>query len=211
MAIINSIVIGKARKSIGNVTLSTIEGRTIAREKPAYVRDPKTSKQVVQRNKMRMLVGMFQQNGRQFSRLWTSRKKYNSPYNAFVSANMVYADSITYDDNTGLYKSSVKLLYGRGVFDSTSLSVAKGVDDETEVSFNNVNMIGQLKDGDIIGVFAAGADGTISWHEQEILTSSIITIIETSGKRIFEERADPTDTLYCYYLSGDGRVSCVSH
>ena len=52
MAIINSIILGRAKGSIGNVSFSTQKGRVIARQKPSIVTNPRTQAQLDQRAKV---------------------------------------------------------------------------------------------------------------------------------------------------------------
>lgn len=60
MAITNSAAIGKGRGSIGNVTLTTDAiGRTIARQKPQEVTNPKSDSQVAQRNNFSIITSFM--------------------------------------------------------------------------------------------------------------------------------------------------------
>ena len=56
MAIINSIILGRASGSIGNVSLSTRKGRVIARQKPTIGANPRTTQQLNQRKKIAAVV-----------------------------------------------------------------------------------------------------------------------------------------------------------
>lgn len=55
MAIVNSVLTGKAKGKVGSVVLSTNAGKTIAREYNPYVANPNTVKQVNQRSAFKLL------------------------------------------------------------------------------------------------------------------------------------------------------------
>lgn len=116
MAIIRSLAIGKARKSAGNLTFATIQGRTIAREKPAFVKNPKTQKQLAQRGKMAKCVAAYRSFGVLTRKYFTVLKKYNSQYNAFVSANIDIADNFEIVESSGDVTNVVGCVVSNGNF-----------------------------------------------------------------------------------------------
>ena len=161
MAIVKSLGLGKARGSAGEFTYSTIQGRTIARTKPAHVHNPNTEAQQKQRTKMSEVVLAWRDVGQRFEKLWTKRKKYNSAYNSFVSANI--ANNGTFEvapAGTYVYMNSGFIL-GQGQYNPNLLGVtadAEGVSffiKKTESLFNN------LKVGDVIGVAFLGDSGQV--------------------------------------------------
>jgi hypothetical protein len=88
MAIINSVVIGDGKNRVGEVTLSTVFGRTIARKYQGHVRNPRSEGQVAQRSRMfnvqliyHGIKPVIRDGFLQKDRLW-------SVYNAFVSASI---------------------------------------------------------------------------------------------------------------------------
>lgn len=119
MAIIRSLAIGKARKSAGNLTFATIQGRTIAREKPAFVKNPKTMKQLAQRGKMAKCVAAYRSFGVLTRKYFTVLKKYNSQYNAFVSANIDIADNFEIVESSGDVTNVVGCVVSNGNFKIT--------------------------------------------------------------------------------------------
>lgn len=114
MAIIRSLAIGKARKSAGNLTFATIQGRTIAREKPAFVKNPKTPKQLEQRSKMSKTVAAYRAFGGMVKQYFTTLPKYTSQYNEFVSRNISIADQFVVDEETGNVSNIVGATVARG-------------------------------------------------------------------------------------------------
>lgn len=87
MAIINSVAIGKAVNSIGDITYQTIKGRTIARQKPTNVYNPKTINQARCRTKFAYIVRFWKEKGSFFKPYYTRLVGYGSPYNTCISLN----------------------------------------------------------------------------------------------------------------------------
>lgn len=121
MAIIRSLAVGKARKSAGNLTYQTVKGRTIAREKPAFVANPNTPRQQAQRGKMRNLVAAW--------RAWFSLMKpyftvidgFGSAYNQFVKMNMPFAGDFSVNPNTGIVSFAETTYFSNGKYPQRSL------------------------------------------------------------------------------------------
>lgn len=114
MAIINSLAIGKARKSAGNLTFATIQGRTIAREKPVNVKNPRTEKQLAQRSKMSNTVAAYRNIGIMVKHLFTKLPKYTSQYNQFVKENIKIADNFEIIEETGKVTNVEGLMVSNG-------------------------------------------------------------------------------------------------
>lgn len=122
MAIINSLAIGKSKKSAGNLTYSTVKGRTIAKQKPVSVANPNTPAQQAQRSAMATIVLFWQLWASAFVLLFTKRNKLFSQFNQFVHLNkeiMHTPNLITpagkIGNIDGLYISSGK--YGENTFE----------------------------------------------------------------------------------------------
>jgi len=151
MAIINSLAIGKAKNSAGNLTYSTIEGRTIGRAKPVSVRNPNTPAQQSQRDRLKTLVHAWRENGIALKRLWTVRKPYSSAYNEFVSQNMPVADAI----KTWLFgpvkAKPAGLMLGKGKYPHTSFEVEEFAETEAYVSCVNQTLWNDAQAGDKVG------------------------------------------------------------
>lgn len=126
MAIIRSLAVGKARKSAGNLTYQTVKGRTIAREKPAFVANPDTPLQQAQRGKMRNLVAAW--------RAWFSLMKpyftvidgYGSAYNQFVKMNMPWAEDFSVDQGTGVVLYPDFAYFSNGKYPQRALEATGG-------------------------------------------------------------------------------------
>lgn len=151
MAIIDSLAIGKARNSAGNLTFSTIEGRTIARAKPATVRNPNTPAQASQRDRLKTLVAAWRKSGIAFKRLWTVRKPYTSAYNEFVSQNMGAATAIKTWLLGPVKSKPAGMYFGKGKYPHTALRVRELMEGEAVVECFNQTLYNDLKVGDVIG------------------------------------------------------------
>lgn len=88
MAIVSNPLIGKTRKSMGNATFTTWKGINILKEKAINVANPRTDGQVLQRNKLKVLVAMYQFLSASVLLGFKERAVKMSEYNAFVSANL---------------------------------------------------------------------------------------------------------------------------
>lgn len=156
MAIIRSNGVGKARGSVDNWTYTTIEGRTIARAKPAFVDNPNTEKQQAQRAKMRNIVFLWRHAGQRLEKLWTKRKKYNSPYNAFVSANIMRPETFEVDLKFNTYSLEEGFILGEGQYSNLELSNEAGEYGVIVTIAKNTSLYSNVKVGDVVGVVVLG-------------------------------------------------------
>lgn len=93
MAIVNSIILGRAKGSIGNVSLSTQKGRVIAKQKATIVANPNTPPQQEQRSKLAKAVAAWQLVGNAVKSGITALVPLGSEYNTYTSKNMdIFAD-----------------------------------------------------------------------------------------------------------------------
>jgi hypothetical protein len=147
MAIVNSLAIGAAKNSIGQITYSTVKGRTIGRQKPVHVSNPRTPRQVAQREKMANIVAAWRTFFFQTRPYWTVIKGYGSAYNEFVSKNMPLADQITVENNEikdipeGIYCSS-------GKYGDTAIWAGLAGEDELEIRIRDMQLQEELALGD---------------------------------------------------------------
>lgn len=122
MAIIRSLAVGKARKSAGNITYTTIDGRTIIREKPVFVRNPRTEGQVAQRTKLAKTVALWRWMGQSVKPYFTKRGKYLSEYNEFVKRNIGIADEFGEIQQSGMVMPAADTVVASGEFPTGAIS-----------------------------------------------------------------------------------------
>jgi hypothetical protein len=84
MAIYNSIAIGRARKSIGNVTFVSLKGQKVAKAKIVNPTNPKTPGQLLSRYRMLNIVKAWQFLQIFFAGIGYLRTSVQSNYNVFV-------------------------------------------------------------------------------------------------------------------------------
>ncbi|MEH7889219.1 DUF6266 family protein [Elizabethkingia meningoseptica] len=116
MAILNSIILGRAKGSIGNVTLSTQKGRVIAKQKATIVSNPKTDEQMLQRNGLSLAVFLWQKLNLYIKEGFTITSQYGNQYNAFVSNNINFLKNIDKDKENLTSKDVQGLAISLGKF-----------------------------------------------------------------------------------------------
>ena len=192
MAIVKSLGLGKARGSAGEFTYSTIEGRTIARTKPAHVHNPNTEGQQEQRTKMREVVIAWRDAGQRFEKLWTNRKKYNSAYNSFVSANIANNGTFEVPEGKDYIYMNVGFILGKGQYQANQLTVlAENGIASVEVK-STESLYHNLKVGDILGCVFVGDSGqvadvmeyTITQNDLDNSTTFVNATLTTSKSNI---------------------------
>lgn len=161
MAIVKSLGLGKARGSAGEFTYSTIEGRTIARTKPAHVHNPKTDAQQAQRSKMRDVVIAWRDVGQRFERLWTNRKKYHSAYNSFVAANIANDGTFEVSDTGASIYMNTGFILGQGQYRPLQFEIPDQVGTCGLKIGNSNPLFHNLKVGDILGCVFVGDSGQV--------------------------------------------------
>lgn len=92
MAILNSITVGKGRKSLGNVTLQTLGGVVVAKQK--IVRNTsKSAKQQAQRSEFKRIMNVLRKFA-SLARVAYSRVKTKSAFSLFVQPLYAAADLV---------------------------------------------------------------------------------------------------------------------
>lgn len=85
MAIYNSIALGKARKSAGNVRFSIWKGIPVASQKPTSVANPRTFGQLTARARLTVVVALFRLMPALIDAMYAYLAIKKSAYNAFMS------------------------------------------------------------------------------------------------------------------------------
>ena len=172
MAIVKSLGLGKARGSAGEFTYSTIEGRTIARTKPAHVHNPNTEAQQAQRSKMRDVVVAWRDVGQRFQKLWTNRKKYQSAYNSFVAANIANNGTFEVAKAGNYIYMEDGFILGQGQYRANQLELEVAGGDIAVVIRNSGSLFSNLKVGDILGSVFIGDSGQVVDVKEQVITES---------------------------------------
>ena len=204
MAIINSLAIGSAKNSLGQITYSTVKGRTIGRQKPVHVANPRTPRQVAQRNKMANLVAAWRTLFFQTRPWWTVIKGYGSAYNEFVSKNMQYGSDVTIEGDIitsipeGFYISS-------GKYGETAVSLHYSDNGWLEASVKDLQLRAEINPGDKMGYVLIDPTGQFN---NEVRTREItefdIDTLRQGGKMELDADVDGFYAGVVYYSSARG-------
>lgn len=201
MAIVNSIAIGEAKNSIGQITYQTVKGRTIARQKPNHVANPQTPPQVAQRHKMANLVAAWRSFFFQTRSYWTVIKGYGSAYNEFVSKNMQYASDVAIENGKitslpeGFYISS-------GKYGETAVSLNYTANDMLQIAINDLQLRAEMNAGDKLELILFDPTGRDPSRIREFeLTESDITSLRGGQKMDLLADVDGDYAGVVYYSS----------
>lgn len=211
MAIVKSLGLGKARGSAGEFTYSTIEGRTIARTKPAHVHNPNTEGQQAQRTKMREVVIAWRDAGQRFEKLWTNRKKYHSAYNSFVSANIANNGTFEVPEGKEYIYMNDGFILGRGQYQANQLTLLAGSTQATVEIKNTVSLYHNLKVGDILGCVFVGDSGQVADVQEYTITQNDLDSSTTFVNASLESTKDDITGYAPYWYSPSRNLStdCV--
>ena len=207
MAIINSAAVGKATGSAGNLTYSTQEGRTIARGRTTTVRNPNTEAQQLQRSKMAAMVLAYRQFGYLTKPLFTKRKKYTSPYNAFVANNIKLDGSWSYNPEMDNFNLNDGFVFGRGSFPASTIGFNLNEDSKMEIVSTDASLLSNVKIGDTIGCFTFnGPAFSVEMSSQKVVAADLLTI-PTGFKVVLDVQPSSLGVHAAFWLSADGSKS----
>ncbi len=211
MAIINSILLGRAKGSIGNVSFSTQKGRVIARQKPSIVANPRTQAQLDQRAKVSAVNVAWYMIGNVIKSGITQLVGLGSQFNTYVSKN---ADAFAGKVFT---KETFKTMDLTGSYASIGavpkipfVKVAEDVN-TLEVSFNK-NIFGMYaKVGDVLKVVVGKGLASEQSYGEIPVTQAILD--DLAPAVVFQDLdlQGSGDTIAALWLeSADGKTSSTS-
>lgn len=87
-AVVQNPIIGRAKNKLGGVVFQTWKGKNVLRSKPLTVANPKTDKQVAQRNKLSAAVDIYRNTSGGVKAGYVQQAAGQSEYNAFTSEIM---------------------------------------------------------------------------------------------------------------------------
>lgn len=200
MAVIRSLAVGKARKSAGNLTYQTVKGRTIAREKPAFVANPNTPLQQAQRGKMRNLVAAW--------RAWFSLMKpyftvidgYGSAYNQFVKMNMPWAEDFSTNQGNGVVQYSDNAYFSNGKYPQRALEASGG-----SVTVADIQLREEAEAGDRLILVEHGSLSANPSVQEYVLTQADIDDIRNN--QAVDTGFTPTAPIGWIFYSSARRTS----
>lgn len=186
MAIVQSLAIGNARKSAGNLTFQTVHGRTIAREKPLYVTNPNTPAQQATRSIMRNLVEAWRGFGFLLRSYFTIKPPYGSAYNQFIKMNHALGDSSWYNLVAAGIVAPENTWVSNGKYGSNA--VWYNFNETTNMfrfMINDPQLKSEIVAGDIVAIVGNSTDGTNPIATKVIehtLTESNVTALKAGSE-----------------------------
>lgn len=207
MAISSSLALGKVKGSMGGMTYSVVEGRTIVRQTPTHVRNPNTEAQQLQRGKMANAVRAYQLIGPMCTKTFTVRKKYSSPYNEFVSRNIKADQPFEIDPNTGALEFNVNAVLGNGSVPNSSIKFEKVAEGGYKLYADSDSLKALLKVGDSLGMYTCDPSWRI-WEDMYVtLSASDVTALKSGEGIAFPDAELGIDAGAPYWISADKRKS----
>ena len=211
MAVINSILLGRAKGSIGNVSFSTQKGRIIARQKPSIVANPRTQAQLDQRAKISAVNVAWYMIGNVVKSGITQLVGLGSQFNTYVSKN---ADVFAGKEFTKESFKTMDLLGSYASIGSTpKLPFAKVEEavNSLEVSFNK-NIFGMsAKVGDILKIVVGNSlSSEQSYSEVAVNQAMLDQAVPTAVFQDLDLQGHGETIGALWLESADGKTSSTS-
>ena len=169
MAIVDSIILGRAKGSIGNVTLTTQKGRVIAKQKASIVSNPNTVAQQAQRGKLGKAVLAWQAIGIVIKSGWTSLLPFSSAYNTYVSKNLVIFAQAEFPGGTVVGSSLIGSFGSMGSLGSITYKLDEVVDDQVSFMLDPQTFKSIAKVGDVLKLVFGGLNNSeFSYSEVKV-------------------------------------------
>lgn len=208
---INSLLIGKGSGSAGNVTVTTLKGQTILKQKATIVSNPSTPLQQNTRKMMSRAVYAWQMIGNTVKAGWTSLLAYASQYNTYVSANAGHFAEATFTPGSFKFSDLNNSIATKGILGVLSYSITEIDANQVGLSFNKVNLNMVAKVGDRIILTGGGSSHSEGGYDEKIVTQALLDSASPSLTfDIGDVPADGPVTVSCYLVSADGKKSTTS-
>jgi hypothetical protein len=139
MAIVSNPLIGRTRKSTGNVTFSNWKGINVLKNKATVVANPQTPAQLVRRSAFTQVVSMFRANAAAINIGFKSLAVRKSAFNAFASNALKNAFDYSTPPNAVMNSNLISFSQGTmtptsGVASNASISNGTG-----KINYNAAN------------------------------------------------------------------------
>lgn len=205
---INSLLIGKGSGSAGNVTVTTLKGQTILKQKATIVSNPNTLAQQGTRKMMSRAVYAWQMIGNSVKAGWTSLLPYASQYNTYVSTNASHFASANFTPASFVFQDLLGSQASKGTLGTLAIGVDSNVANASVIYFNKANLNQVAKVGDKL-VFVGGASNSdAGGYAEVVVTQAILDMavpLVTFDAGDLEGGAGLIYTVYC--VSADGKKS----
>lgn len=124
MSIVQNVLIGSARKKIGNAVFLRLKGQNILRSKPLTVAQPVTDLKTMRQSAFRQIVAMYRIAAAVINLSYTPNKEKQSSYNSFVSDNL--RDAFDYSVPPDATLIAANVLYSKGTITPTPILLVTG-------------------------------------------------------------------------------------
>ena len=155
MAILTGGLLGSSKNQIGGIVTYTVNGRTLARQKPAQYNDKKSDEQVAQRSKFANAVATYRKIQNAVKAGMIKRNPLHSPYNAFISKNVQDAfneNGVIFDNlkvsSGNITDTALTIHQGIGANEESILTIEEVQPGNNLTSFDNDNLYVLLKKDD---------------------------------------------------------------
>jgi Family of unknown function (DUF6266) len=190
MAIAQNPLTGQMRKAMGNFVTSTNAGQNIVRAKAFNVKDANTDSQKAQRASFKLMVQTYQSLGGMADRGFPNRPQTQSPYNAFMAANLPFAIDVTGSEPVVDYPN---LIVANGSLHSVNISSAILKTEGILIEFASNKGLPNILPTDVVVAFLKTKVGVLSAVEQARGADAVSTLLIPAAGIL-------KDDLECVYL-----------
>ena len=174
MAIFSSTLMAWAKGSIGNLTLVTSKGRMIAKQKISIMSNPKTERQLSQRNAMALAVALWQYAGSVIKSGITVYPQFGSQYNGFVNQNIAFLKNSTIDPNAIRNQDLVGVKATNGNLGAINFTTDEIATDSASFNFPAGALKNMAKVGDKVKlVIGSGLQSEMGYFETELSAGNL--------------------------------------
>ena len=167
MAIINSVVMGSAKNKVGEVVITTKNGRSVARKYQGSVEDRKSPAQLAQRAKLANMTLVSQAFLGVISNAFLAKGKYQSTVNAFQSVNLMsMPDTVQPNAADALTNATGDVLIAKGRLGLTPITATGS---SVAIDINPVS--NQLAVGDVAVAVALDASTGVATRQELAITA----------------------------------------
>jgi len=136
MSIVQNVLIGRTRRSIGNATFQKWKDKNVLRSKPTVVNQPNTVAQLTQREKMKQVIELARRIMPSILLGFKERAVSNTEYNAFTSYTLKNAATGTTPGNVTINPTNILISNGTIAAQPIVAMSADASDSEIEIEWN---------------------------------------------------------------------------
>lgn len=205
---INSLLIGKGSGSAGNVTVTTLKGQTILKQKASIVSNPNTLAQQRTRKMMSRAVYAWQMIGNAVKAGWTSLLPFASQYNTYVSQNATFFAGATFTPASFTFA----VLHGskatKGVLGTLAYVLETNEPNSLEIRFNKANLNSIASVGDKLVFVGGQANSDGGSYAESTVTQSLLDSLNPIVSFDAGDVSGGSSLVFAVYLvTADGKKS----